>query len=517
MYNENIIKDIQRKEIMSQKAKQIGFLSALAIVVGTVIGAGIFFKNQSVLQNTAANIGGTLAAWIISAIGVMAIALCLIELTSATKNDKGILAWVKNFTKKWISRFSSSYMLIFYLPLTIMALSLFVVQSIQDASGGTIKFSGWDAALIGFALFVWLSLTSFFSIKASGILQWIFTIGGNALPLIIIPIIAFFNTGNPGVNSSFSLPSNQPTGLSQFFLGFGILASIPAIMFSFDGFYTATALRSKLKDPKKLPKIMIIGLVIVTFMYLFLTIGFLLGSKDGTADGVFNLGVEIPNWFAVTLQTFISIAVLSTLNGYAISSSPIFHATDQEKELRFIDWFRRKLKIKNAETAAFVVFFGFVTIAFIVITPIGLYGWKIGDNGKYGDVGTLYNIINIVTNFASIMAYLFIGLAIHGAFLNRKRNFVKVKKFKYFKIAAWVSLIFVYVSVAFFFIDAIAAIPLAKDWDGVITSSVQLGFFIFSLLICFAITFLEKWNDKKNHKNEPEPIIIDELHIADNL
>ncbi|AAT27776.1 APC family permease [[Mycoplasma] mobile] len=529
---------------MSPKTKQISFLSALVVVVGTVIGAGIFFKNKFVISTTStvnagiaqANIGAAISAWIISAIGIIAIAVCLIELATATKNDKGILAWVKNFTKKWMSRFASSYMLIFYLPLTTLALSFFVVQAIQDASGNSFQLDGWVASAIAFGLFAWIALTSFFSIKAAGILQWIFTIGGNALPLLIIPIIAFFNPGN-SVDPNFVANSNlnQPTGLSQLFVGFGILAAIPSIMFSFDGFYTATALRSKLKDPNKLPSIMIVGLIIVTVLYLFLTIGFVIGSADGTSNGVFGTNI-IPRWLQIILSSFIALAVMSTLNGYALSSAPIFKATDEEKELHFIGWFKRVFKIKDQLTAAFLVFFAIVSISYLIIIPVGLYAWQIGEVKTYGSAGLLYNFVDIITNFASIMAYLFIGVSIHGALINRKKNFVKVKKYKYFVPVAWIALIFVYISVVFFFIDSIVSIPLSNvqvfnDHVGIIdqvgsrtaslnnmvTAIVRLGFFIFSFAVCVGITLIESWIEKKYYKNKSKPVIVDEVEELEKI
>jgi amino acid transporter len=62
---------------------------------------------------------------------------------------------------------------------------------------------------------------------------------------------------------------NAPKGFSS--LGNGamlLMAGIPAIMFSVDGFYTVTTLRNKMEKPKKMSSVIVIGLSIVTVIYI---------------------------------------------------------------------------------------------------------------------------------------------------------------------------------------------------------------------------------------------------------
>ena len=54
--------------------KKYGLLTAICIVVGTVIGSGVFFKAQTILQKTEGNMPLGIAAWLIGG----AIMLCCI-------------------------------------------------------------------------------------------------------------------------------------------------------------------------------------------------------------------------------------------------------------------------------------------------------------------------------------------------------------------------------------------------------------------------------------------------------
>jgi amino acid transporter len=66
----------------------------------------------------------------------------------------------------------------------------------------------------------------------------------------------------------------------------GIIASIPAIFFAFNGFTYPANLRSDMKDPKKLPLTMTLGLIIVTVIYVGISLSMLISSTTGGVDGL---------------------------------------------------------------------------------------------------------------------------------------------------------------------------------------------------------------------------------------
>lgn len=47
---------------MTKKTKQIGYLTAMVISVGSTIGAGIFFKNNSIFANAHGQLGFMIAS-----------------------------------------------------------------------------------------------------------------------------------------------------------------------------------------------------------------------------------------------------------------------------------------------------------------------------------------------------------------------------------------------------------------------------------------------------------------------
>jgi amino acid transporter len=67
---------------------------------------------------------------------------------------------------------------------------------------------------------------------------------------------------------------------------FGIIASVPAILFAFDGFYTVSSNTLEMKEPTKAPLAMVVGLLILSIIDIAITIAMLLGTKDGSVYSI---------------------------------------------------------------------------------------------------------------------------------------------------------------------------------------------------------------------------------------
>ena len=75
------MKKEQKKQDINNK-RNINFFSAILVVMGSSIGAGIFFKSKSVLDNSQNSLILAIFCWIIAAFSVIAMALALIEISN---------------------------------------------------------------------------------------------------------------------------------------------------------------------------------------------------------------------------------------------------------------------------------------------------------------------------------------------------------------------------------------------------------------------------------------------------
>lgn len=505
---------------MTKKIKQIGYLTALIIVTGGTIGSGIFLKNQSILANSHNDLVYAILSWIVSIFGVMAIGFSLVELSSSSKNDQGILTWLKNFSHTKIHKFSSSYMLLIYYPLTIVCMPIYVVNSMDDVSigiSGSPLFSNqWLPSLLALGIVTWLLFFSWFSLRIGEGIQWFFTIV-KFIPIVILPIFAYIAASDGGVADS--LPS-IPEGLSGIHPGLGIIASIPAILFAFDGFFTITTLRSNLKNKNHMSWIMLVGLIIISSVYLYLSISFSLAPNNGSPSGIKGM----PSWLKILLDSMIVSAVLGIANGYCLSTNRVYEIATEQKNFYFLSFMYKKFPKLSRKTCSFLFIWLTTIMIYVVITPLAILIWKPGSS----EYLHIYAAADLLTNYTSLFAFVFIGISIIGAILNRRTGKVVVEKSKLFLPFAIISIIFLSIGTIYFFLQPLIDIFLIKDEESIISNITLLVILFLTLLISGLHSILEthltqKMNDDylpsgyisiEKSENEGEEIIKKTLNLT---
>ena len=470
------------------KHKKISFFSAILLVIGSSIGAGIFLKNGEILNNNNGSIILSLISWIISIVGVVAMGLSLAELSSASTNsNQGIIGWVKTFNSKFLYKSSKNFMAFFYLPINCFIMPYYVVMTIQDAFGWQTEW--YYAALISFVIFLWFQIVSGLSSRAGNIQNWVIT-SVKFLPLIFAILVGFILlslnlTGSP----TGDVPTPWPTWdkdnklLTQILPGLGMIGSIPAIVFSFDGFYTSAGMQSEMEKPEKTSIAMLIGLIIVSIIDVLISLSLLFGSSNGKINGLtwFN---DNAHWVITVVEILIAFGILGIVNAFAMYNPRFYEELIHDNELPFSKKYQNKLNPHKPMVG--VIYSGIIAATvFIIFTIIGSYGYldangygttemyniagaQLANNG-YGinnnnEINKLYSFVDLVGNWTSIITFIYIIIAMIGCIKNRKTNKIAVKKDKLFVPCAYVSIAIIGLGVLFVIISAFANIGLVANW-----------------------------------------------------
>ena len=150
--------------------KKIGFFSAILIVLGGSIGAGIFLRSESVLKNSGGNLIWAIIVWLIAGFTVITMALGLVEVASGRNDNLGMIGWAKAFNTLKIYKATKFFMIYLYLPFTYFFMPYYVILQFQDGISafnktgqalqnfGGSKLAPWFYFLIALALTVWYFL-----------------------------------------------------------------------------------------------------------------------------------------------------------------------------------------------------------------------------------------------------------------------------------------------------------------------------------------------------------------------
>ena len=322
-----------------------GLFTAISMVIGQVIGSGIFFKVDDVLMATQGNVLAGLLGFLIVGISVVFAGISMANYAELLPQGGGILNYVNYRFGQTASYFVGwMYMSLFYPALTAV---LFTVSGIYIAHLIS-EFINFSPTPLHFALIGLVNLIIFFFInilrpKSSGIFQQMTTVL-KVLPLIFIAslgILSLFKGDVSEVNTFTQVGS----GLQNQSFILLVAASFIPISFAFDGWYIATQISGEIKNSSKnLPKALIIGTISVMVIYIAYYLGIVF-RMSGTEiiqlkdTYITEFARKIAsNSGALLMQLFIIISVLGTSNGLLLATIRVpYQFSNLEKSRKFLN------------------------------------------------------------------------------------------------------------------------------------------------------------------------------------
>ena len=291
--------------------KSVGALQGLAIVVGMIIGSGIFLKPSIVLSD-AGNPIMALVAWIVGGIVTLASALSIAEIASNIPRAGGLYTYLEElYGEKWGFLLGWVQSIISY-PASVAAQAIaFAVYAAYF-----IPMGEWAQRILAIAVMCLLLLLNVLSTRYGGFIQVAATVG-KLVPVVAILGIGLFSGMAPGAS-----------GLSSGLIGDAGVA-ILGTLWAYDGWIGVTNMAAEMKDPKKnLPRVISIGIIFVIVVYaLFNIVLFntlpadqLAASATPGSDAAVAL---FGQGGATFLTVGIMISVFGSLNGYLMTAARV--------------------------------------------------------------------------------------------------------------------------------------------------------------------------------------------------
>ena len=295
--------------------KKYGLFTAISMVVGIVIGSGVFFKAEAVLKATGGNMPLGIAAW--GLVGLIMIICSYAFATMATRHEKvnGVVDYAEVSVGKRYGYYVGWFMATIYQP------TLTSVLAWVSARYTCVLFN-WDItggacmAIAGFYLIAIYAVNALSPVIA-GRLQ----VTATVIKLIPLTLMAVAGTVI-GLTNGMTVQNFTRAASETVSAGGGLFASIVAVAFAYEGWIVATSINAEIKNSKKnLPRALMIGALIVVTVYILYYIG-LAGAVPTTAlmeGGQAGAKLAFQNIFGQVAGTlifvFIIVSCLGTLNG----------------------------------------------------------------------------------------------------------------------------------------------------------------------------------------------------------
>lgn len=304
---------------MKHLSKKYGLFTAVCMVVGIVIGSGIFFKAQDVLNETAGNTLDGIIAWVIGGLIMVVIAATFAVMATKYEKVNGIVDYAEATCGRGYAYFMGWFMSLIYYPAMTSVLAWvsarYTIVAVFNVTSVDPK-ALFGPECITLALF-YLVLAYFINAVAPRIAGKV-QISTTVIKMIPIAFIAIVGTviglinGNIGASFDLGETVDAVTGESNLF------AAICCTSFAYEGWIIATSINSEIKNSKRnLPLALVIGTLIIVAAYVLYYVGVLgladVGTliKDGTSEAFKYFGVA----GATIINFLIIISCLGTLNG----------------------------------------------------------------------------------------------------------------------------------------------------------------------------------------------------------
>ena len=300
--------------------KKYGLPTAICMVVGIVIGSGVFFKAEKVLQATGGNMPLGILAWLI--VGAIMIICSYVFATLATRYEKvsGLVDYAEATMGRGYAYYMGWFMAVIYTPCLVSALAWISARYFCVLLGWDI--TGGACMTIAGAMLCLDHVLNALAPRLAGKFQ----VSATVIKMIPLALIAVFGAASGLMNGR--LLENFATGAITAGTagGSGLMASTVAVAFAYEGWILATSINAELKDAKRtLPKALVVGALIVVATYILYYIGLngavtteeLMASGEAAAKMAFQR--VFGDVAGTVVFVLIVISCLGTLNGLTLS------------------------------------------------------------------------------------------------------------------------------------------------------------------------------------------------------
>ncbi|XP_043530027.1 cystine/glutamate transporter [Chiloscyllium plagiosum] len=373
--------------------KKVTLLRGISIIIGTIIGAGIFITPKGILQHTG-TVGMALVMW--TACGILSLfgALCYAELGTSIKKSGAHYTYILEafgplpaFIRVWVE-------LIVIRPAATAVISLAFGQYILEPF-----FMPCRIPEIAIKLVTTIGITAVMYVNSMSVswtarLQIFLTF----CKLVAILIIIF-----PGMVCLFKGETqhfNLPFQTKEFNL-MGVPLAFYSGMYAYSGWFYMNFVTEEVENPdKNIPLAICISMAVVTVGYVLTNVAYfaVMSPEELLASEAVavTFAERLMGKFSITVPIFVALSCFGSMNGGVFAVARMFYVASREGHLPEI---LSMIHVRKHTPLP----------AVIVLYPLTIFMLFVGD---------IYSLLN----FLSFVRWLFIGLAVTGLiYLRYKR------------------------------------------------------------------------------------------------
>ncbi len=366
---------------MDNLQKKYGFWTATAMVVGIVIGSGVFFKADDVLKAAGGDLPTALLAWLIGGAIMVVTAYVFSKIATRIEKVNGLVDYFEEAYGEKAGYMVGWFMTFIYYP-TLVAVLAWVSANYTVGLVG-MKDMLWPLSFVYLTVFF---LLNYYSPVLAG--KW--QVSSTIIKLIPLGLVAVVG-GLAGLSSGQTMQNFMQTASEISGSGGGLAVATLSTAFAYEGWIIATVINAELKDAKKtLPRALVVGTIAVMTIYMlyYLGISGVLTNDQVLAEGdaapVRVIEMIFGNVGGTLLTVFVIISCLGTLNGLIMGSARGMFSIASRNLGPKASLFKQVNPVTNSTSWSAIIGY-FLSCFWLVVWYGNFHGWW----GQFMDVSEL--------------------------------------------------------------------------------------------------------------------------------
>lgn len=329
----------------------LGFWSATSIVIGSIVGSGVFMKPATMAAQVSSPVWLAMV-WVIAGIFSLFGGLIYAEAGAMFPQTGGLYIFFRKMFGEFFA-FMYGWAAFAVINTASVAAISFVCAQYADFFLHLPRFAAateqsvvWHIPLLGnlyplqnagvkslaIALILGLTWLNYRSVKAGSIVQVVSTL--IKIGVIVLLVFGIFLSGKGSV-SNFVSPSSHPKEGWQL-IG-GIVAALTGAFMAFDGWVNVTFVGGEIKHPQRnIPRSLLVGLLICIGIYLLVNQAYLYvlpvdamaASPLVAADAI---GIAMGETSGAIVAAMIVICTFGAINGNTMTEARVTYAMGKDK------------------------------------------------------------------------------------------------------------------------------------------------------------------------------------------
>ena len=311
---------------MAEKAnemkKNMGVMSAISIVVGCVIGAGVFFKPYAIYQATGGAPGLGLLSWVVGGLISIFGALTFAEIAVLIPRTGGMVTYLGEVYDRRVGFLAGWMQVVIFYPAYLAGYGVKVGTELSGLLGVNIAM---PVALLIITGVVALNTLGSGSASKFQIVSTVCKL----IPLFLITIVGF-------VLGKSSAPILTPVAGEGINAGSALGTTLLAVLFAFEGWTNVGAIAGEMKNPAKdLPRAIVGGVSIIMAVYLLINIAYIRVIPASELMHIESPAAAVATkLFGSAGGTIIAVGIIISVigagNGFLLSGSRVAYYLAQE-------------------------------------------------------------------------------------------------------------------------------------------------------------------------------------------